>query len=200
MRRPRRYRRRRSRLEASGRIPRVPRTACDSHEHWRRSAAHYENHDHGGLPRGSPRRPHENQAHLSEMHRPAPHGHGACAESTVSRTRRPLTEHDRGLNRVRSSIRGRGEDAFHVVKRLWGLTKARHRGLAKNAARLDGLCTGRSVSGQATIAAGVEDVSTRVANQCSRNHEASADRLGRVFPDPISLLSPSITAQAPRSH
>jgi IS5 family transposase len=28
------------------------------------------------------------------------------------------------------------EHAFHVVKRLWGFTKVRYRGLAKNTARL----------------------------------------------------------------
>ena len=29
-----------------------------------------------------------------------------------------------------------GEHAFHVVKRLWGFTKVRYRGLAKNLARV----------------------------------------------------------------
>jgi transposase, IS5 family len=29
-----------------------------------------------------------------------------------------------------------GEHAFHVVKRLWGFSKARCRGLAKNTARV----------------------------------------------------------------
>jgi IS5 family transposase len=48
----------------------------------------------------------------------------------------PLTEAQRRLNRLRSAIRARGEHAFHVVKRLWGFTKVRYRGLAKNTARL----------------------------------------------------------------
>lgn len=48
---------------------------------------------------------------------------------------RPLTEHQRKINRSRSRHRARGEHAFHVVKRLWGFMKVRYRGLAKNAAR-----------------------------------------------------------------
>ena len=49
---------------------------------------------------------------------------------------RPLTEHQRKLNRLRSATRARGEHAFRVVKCLWGFTKVRYRGLAKNTARL----------------------------------------------------------------
>lgn len=49
---------------------------------------------------------------------------------------RPLTEHQRLINRCRSKARARGEHAFHVVKRLWGFSKVRYRGLAKNTARL----------------------------------------------------------------
>lgn len=48
---------------------------------------------------------------------------------------RPLTEHQRKINRSRSRHRARGEHAFHIVKRLWGFMKVRYRGLAKNAAR-----------------------------------------------------------------
>jgi IS5 family transposase len=48
---------------------------------------------------------------------------------------RPLSERWRAINRARSRTRARGEHAFHVVKRLWGFTKARYRGLAKNLAR-----------------------------------------------------------------
>ena len=47
----------------------------------------------------------------------------------------PLTERWRQINRSRSKVRARGEHAFHVVKRLWGFTKVRYRGLAKNGAR-----------------------------------------------------------------
>lgn len=49
---------------------------------------------------------------------------------------RPLSPYDKKLNRLRSTTRARGEHAFHVVKRLWGFTKVRYRGLAKNTARL----------------------------------------------------------------
>jgi len=77
------------------------------------------------------------QAYWSEFHR-------QCAESCGIRYRinrrghhtKPLTEYQRFINRCRSSTRARGEHAFHVVKRLWGFTKVRYRGLAKNTARL----------------------------------------------------------------
>jgi IS5 family transposase len=39
------------------------------------------------------------------------------------------------LNRERSRIRARGEHPFHVVKRLWGFTLVRYRGLYKNTVR-----------------------------------------------------------------
>jgi len=48
---------------------------------------------------------------------------------------RPLTPHQRAINRARSRTRARGEHPFHVVKRLWGFAKVRYRGLAKNLAR-----------------------------------------------------------------
>jgi len=49
---------------------------------------------------------------------------------------RPLTDHQRYINQARSRCRARGEHAFHVVKRLWGYSKVRYRGLAKNTSRL----------------------------------------------------------------
>ena len=48
---------------------------------------------------------------------------------------RNLSERWRQINRARSRTRARGEHPFHVVKRLWGFTKVRYRGLAKNLAR-----------------------------------------------------------------
>lgn len=48
----------------------------------------------------------------------------------------PLSEHQRLINRVRSRARARCEHVFHVVKRLWGFSKVRYRGLAKNTSRL----------------------------------------------------------------
>ena len=47
----------------------------------------------------------------------------------------PVNERWRRINRARSRVRARGEHAFHVVKTLWGFTKVRYRGLAKNTAR-----------------------------------------------------------------
>lgn len=77
------------------------------------------------------------QAYWSEFHR-------LCAKASGIRYRmnrrgnkaKPLTEHQKFINRIRSSTRARGEHAFHVVKRLWGFSKVRYRGLAKNTARL----------------------------------------------------------------
>jgi IS5 family transposase len=48
----------------------------------------------------------------------------------------PLTEYQRRINRLRSRARARCEHVFHVVKRLWGFSKVRYRGLAKNTSRL----------------------------------------------------------------
>ncbi|MGH7262110.1 MAG: IS5 family transposase [Nitrospiraceae bacterium] len=39
-------------------------------------------------------------------------------------------------NRARSRVRARGEHLFHVVKNIFGFTKVRYRGLAKNTARV----------------------------------------------------------------
>lgn len=77
------------------------------------------------------------QAYWNDFHR-------QCAQASGVRYRinrrgsstKPLTEYQRSINRCRSSARARGEHAFHVVKRLWGFTKVRYRGLAKNTARL----------------------------------------------------------------
>lgn len=49
--------------------------------------------------------------------------------------KKPLTEHQRLINRTRSRIRARGEHAFRIVKQLWGFAKVRYRGLMKNTAR-----------------------------------------------------------------
>jgi len=57
---------------------------------------------------------------------------------TNCRTRRAGGQVDaakRSKNRHKSKIRARVEHVFGVVKRLWGFTKVRYRGLAKNAGR-----------------------------------------------------------------
>lgn len=46
-----------------------------------------------------------------------------------------LSPAQRRINRSRSRIRARVEHPFNVVKRLWGFTKVRYRGLAKNLAK-----------------------------------------------------------------
>ena len=48
---------------------------------------------------------------------------------------RELTPAQRRINGSRSRIRARVEHPFNGVKRLWGFTKVRYRGVAKNLAR-----------------------------------------------------------------
>jgi len=77
------------------------------------------------------------QAYWSEWHR-----QGALQRGVRYRINRrgnvhkPLTDHQRYINQVRSRARALGEHAFRVVKHQWGFTKVRYRGLAKNTARL----------------------------------------------------------------
>jgi IS5 family transposase len=91
----------------------------------------------GQLLHGQEREVFGDQAYWSESHR-----QGALARGIRYRINRrpnpgrPLTRHERRLNRLRSATRARGEHAFQVVKCLWGFTKVRYRGLAKNTARL----------------------------------------------------------------
>jgi IS5 family transposase len=77
------------------------------------------------------------QAYWNAAHREAAHAKGIRYRiNRRGHYKKPLTDHQRLLNRIRSKTRARGEHAFHVVKRLWGFTKVRYRGLAKNTARL----------------------------------------------------------------
>ena len=46
-----------------------------------------------------------------------------------------MDEAQRAKNRSKSRIRARMEHVFGVVKRLWGFSKVRYRGLQKNATR-----------------------------------------------------------------
>lgn len=64
----------------------------------------------------------------------APH----AKDFTNQRVRRhngEVDEAERAKNRNKSKVRARVEHVFAVVKRLWGFTKVRYRGLAKNATR-----------------------------------------------------------------
>jgi transposase, IS5 family len=49
---------------------------------------------------------------------------------------KPLTDHQKAINRTRSRQRARGEHAFRIVKQLWGFAKVRYRGLMKNTNRV----------------------------------------------------------------
>jgi IS5 family transposase len=77
------------------------------------------------------------QAYWSETHRQSAQALGIRYRINRRGTSaKPLTDYQRFINQVRSKTRARGEHAFHVVKRLWGFSKVRYRGLAKNTARL----------------------------------------------------------------
>jgi transposase, IS5 family len=89
------------------------------------------------LLHGQERELYGDQAYWSELHRLAAKQHGVRYRvNRRANPGRPLSAYQRHLNRLRSATRARGEHAFHVVKRLWGFTKVRYRGLAKNTARL----------------------------------------------------------------
>lgn len=90
------------------------------------------------LLHGAERELYADQAYWSELHRIAAKEHGVRyrVNRRAANGTRPLTPYQRRLNRLRSATRARGEHAFNVVKRLWGFTKVRYRGLAKNTARL----------------------------------------------------------------
>ncbi len=62
---------------------------------------------------------------------------GELIRSKAPRARRggEVDEAVRAANREKSKVRSRVEHVFAVVKRLWGFTKVRYRGLAKNATR-----------------------------------------------------------------
>ena len=53
---------------------------------------------------------------------------------------RPLSAEDRARNRSKSRVRAKGEHPFFVLKRIFGFTKVRYRGIHKNANRLFVAC------------------------------------------------------------
>jgi IS5 family transposase len=89
------------------------------------------------LLHGAEREVYGDQAYWCEAHRQA-----AISRGIRYRVNRrgnhghKLTRYERAINRIRSATRARAEHVFHVVKNLWGFTKVRYRGLAKNTARL----------------------------------------------------------------
>ena len=94
------------------------------------------------------------QAYWSEDHRlQCKH---ARVRYRVNRGAKPgskLTQHEKSINRSRSRRRARGEFAFHVVKRLWGLKGALPLDLQEYGPYVDDVCTGQSVPGATTIVA-----------------------------------------------
>ena len=53
---------------------------------------------------------------------------------------RPLSDEDKSRNRTKSKVRAKVEHAFLVIKRVFGFSKVRYRGLDKNAHRLFVVC------------------------------------------------------------
>jgi IS5 family transposase len=76
------------------------------------------------------------QAYWNESHRQSALAAGIRYRINRRPARKPLNDYQRFINRRRSAARARVEHAFQVVKHLWGFTKVRYRGLAKNTARL----------------------------------------------------------------
>jgi IS5 family transposase len=76
------------------------------------------------------------QAYWKEADRKAYRGSGVRYRVNRRGNVKPLTDHQKAINRTRSRKRARGEHAFRVVKRLWGFAKVRYRGLMKNTARV----------------------------------------------------------------
>jgi IS5 family transposase len=72
------------------------------------------------------------QKHAIEKRAP----HALDFTNKRARRNRPLTDAEKEVNRTKSRVRAKVEHPFCVVKRLWGFTKVRYRGLAKNANRL----------------------------------------------------------------
>ncbi|MGH8496725.1 MAG: IS5 family transposase [Gammaproteobacteria bacterium] len=54
--------------------------------------------------------------------------------------RQPLSAEERARNRIKSRVRAKGEHPFLILKRIFGFTKVRYRGMHKNANRLFVAC------------------------------------------------------------
>ena len=88
------------------------------------------------LLHGAEREVFGDQAYWNESHRQSAQAKGIRYRVNRRPSSKPLNDYQRFINRRRSAARARVEHAFHVVKHLWGFTKVRYRGLAKNTARL----------------------------------------------------------------
>lgn len=98
-------------------------------------------HDKHALPHllhGNEKRVYGDNAYASQkelIHSKAPQAKDFTNERVRQRKDEAADEVKRAKNRNKSKIRARVEHVFAVVKRLWGFTKVRYRGLAKNANR-----------------------------------------------------------------
>jgi IS5 family transposase len=88
------------------------------------------------LLHGAEREVFGDQAYWNESHRQSAQAKGIRYRVNRRPSSKPLNDYQRFINRRRSAARARVEHPFHVIKHLWGFTKVRHRGLAKNTARL----------------------------------------------------------------
>lgn len=98
-------------------------------------------HDKHPLPQllhGREKRVYGDSAYASQktlMHGKAPQAKDFTNERVRRRKDEAVDEAKRAKNRNKSKIRARVEHVFAVVKRLWGFTRVRYRGLTKNACR-----------------------------------------------------------------
>ena len=88
------------------------------------------------LLHGQEREVYGDQLYWSKEHRQSAKARGIRYRINRRNSHAGLSNYERCINRARSKHRARGEHAFRVVKQLWGFTKVRYRGLAKNTARL----------------------------------------------------------------
>ena len=100
------------------------------------SANVHDKHPLPNLLHGEERRVYGDSAYASQKEliaSKAPHARDFTNER--SRNRGEIDEVKHAKNRNKSKVRARVEHVFQVVKRLWGFTKVRYRGLQKNANR-----------------------------------------------------------------
>lgn len=88
------------------------------------------------LLHGAEREVFGDQAYWNGSHRHSAQARGIRYRVNRRPSSKPLNDYQRLINRRRPAARARVEHAFHVVRHLWGFTKVRYRGLAKNTARL----------------------------------------------------------------
>ena len=88
------------------------------------------------LLHGAEREVFGDQAYWNGSHRQGAQARGIRYRVNRRPSSKPLNDYQRLINRRRPAARARVEYAFHVVRHLWGFTKVRYRGLAKNTARL----------------------------------------------------------------